>query len=258
MLFYLIFRLTHLPGAHAMEALKTSIVTGAAGGMGRAVCQALATNGWQVLAIDHNETRLASLAASHAAITALPVALDSPTLEGRVTLALEGMPRVAGLVNLVGVSRGKPIDSLDDSDWHACFDINVTPAMRLTRLVAPLMRVAGEGSIVNVGSPVGVVGANKPSYAASKAALHGLTMSTARNLGSDNIRVNLLLPGPTITEMTKNWPQERREAVAAGTFLKRLCQPQEIASMIGFLLGASSSYVTGSTIDMTAGSLWGH
>lgn len=241
-----------------MEALKTSIVTGAAGGMGRAICKTLATNGWQVLAIDHNETRLATLADSHAAITPLPVALDSPSLEDRVTQALEGMPAMAGLVNLVGVSRGKSIDTLDDADWHASFDINVTPAMRLTRLVAPLMRATGQGSIVNVGSPVGLVGANKPSYAASKAALHGLTMSTARNLGTDNIRVNLLLPGPTITEMTKEWPQERREAIAAGTFLKRLCQPEEIASMISFLLGPSSSYVTGSTIDMTAGSLWGH
>ncbi|UYV19467.1 SDR family oxidoreductase [Halomonas qaidamensis] len=241
-----------------MEALTTSIVTGAAGGMGRAVCQTLAVSGWQVLAIDHNETRLATLAASHAAITALPIALDSPALEERIQQALEEMPTVAGLVNLVGVSRGKPIDVLEDSDWHASFAINVTPAMQLTRLVAPLMRAAGKGSIVNVGSPVGLVGANKPSYAASKAALHGLTMSTARNLGPDNIRVNLLLPGPTITEMTKDWPQERRDAIAAGTFLNRLCQPEEIANMIHFLLGPCSSYLTGSTIDMTAGSLWGH
>lgn len=241
-----------------MDARRTSIVTGAAGGMGRAVCQALAANHWHVLAIDHNEARLVTLADSHAAITALPMALDSPALEERVQQTLEGMPTVAGLVNLVGVSRGKPIDTLEDSDWFASFDINVTPAMRLTRLVAPLMRAAGAGSIVNVGSPVGLVGANKPSYAASKAALHGLTMSTARNLGPDNVRVNLLLPGPTITEMTKDWPQERRDAIASGTFLKRLCQPEEIAAMINFLLGSSSSYVTGSTIDMTAGSLWGH
>ena len=187
-----------------MEALKTSIVTGAAGGMGRAVCQMLAANGWQVLAIDHNEKRLATLAASHAAITALPMAMGSPALEEHIKQALESMAAVAGLVNLVGVSCGKPIDLLEDSDWNTSFNINVTPAMRLTRLVAPLMRAAGEGSIVNVGSPVGLVGANKPSYAASKAALHGLTMSTARNLGPDNVRVNLLLPGPTITEMTKD------------------------------------------------------
>ncbi|WP_206477946.1 SDR family NAD(P)-dependent oxidoreductase [Halomonas sp. KRD171] len=241
-----------------MEALKTSIVTGAAGGMGRAVCRMLAANGWQVLAIDHNEKRLATLAASHTAITALPMAMDSPALEEHIKQALEGMAAVAGLVNLVGVSCGKPIDLLEDSDWNTSFNINVTPAMRLTRLVAPLMRAAGEGSIVNVGSPVGLVGANKPSYAASKAALHGLTMSTARNLGPDNVRVNLLLPGPTITEMTKDWPQERRDAIASGTFLKRLCQPEDVANMINFLLGSSSSYVTGSIIDMTAGSLWGH
>ncbi|WP_299311920.1 SDR family oxidoreductase, partial [uncultured Halomonas sp.] len=169
-----------------------------------------------------------------------------------------GMPAAGGLVNLVGVSRGKPIEQLEDNDWAASFDINVTPAMRLIRLVAPGMRTAGAGSIVNVGSPVGLVGANKPSYAASKAALHGLTMSAARNLGSSGVRVNLLLPGPTITEMTRDWPEERRRAVAQGTFLKRLCQPEEIADMIAFLLGDRSTYLTGSVIDMTAGSLWGH
>lgn len=241
-----------------MDASNTTIVTGAAGGMGRALCQTLTNTGWRVLAIDHNKERLASLAKRDTAITALPLALNSPALEDSVTQALLEMPAVTGLVNLVGVSRGKPIETLTDDDWHASFDINVTPAMQLTRLVAPVMRAAGGGSIVNVGSPVSLAGANKPSYAASKAALHGLTMSTARNLGPDNIRVNLLLPGPTITEMTKDWPQSRRDAIASETFLKRLCQPEEIAQMINVLLGPSSSYVTSSMIDMTAGSLWGH
>ncbi|MDD5272714.1 MAG: SDR family NAD(P)-dependent oxidoreductase, partial [Methylovulum sp.] len=140
----------------------------------------------------------------------------------------------------------------------ASFAVNVTPAMRLIRLLTPAMRRNQGGSIVNVGYPVGIIGARKPSYAASKAALHGLTMSCARQLGGDNIRVNLLLPGPTITYMTCDWGQERRDGIAENTFLKRLCTPEEIAKTINFLIGNESSYITGSVMDMTAGSLYGH
>ena len=126
------------------------------------------------------------------------------------------------------------------------------------RIAGPLMQARQKGSILNVGSPVGIVGARKPQYAASKAALHGLTMSAARALGSDGIRVNLLLPGPTITGMTADWSEEQRERVAQGTFLKRMCQPEEIGEMVAFLVSDNSRYLTASVIDMTAGSMMGH
>lgn len=241
-----------------MNVAKSCIVTAAAGGMGRTLCAMLADQQWNVLALDHNEERLMRLASGQPGITPLVVGLETTGWEARVEDALSAMPPLGGLVNMAGISRGKPIEQLSDDDWHTSLEVNATAAMRLTRLVAPRLRDAGAGSIVNVGSPVGVVGANKPSYAASKAALHGLTMSTARNLGPDNIRVNTLLPGPTITEMTRDWPQERRESVASGTFLKRLCQPEDIANMIAFMLSDKAGYLTGSTVDMSAGSLWGH
>ena len=158
----------------------------------------------------------------------------------------------------MGVSRGGGLNELKDDDWHHAFEVNVTPAMRLTRALAPLLQARGQGSIVNVGSPVGVVGARKPQYAASKAALHGLTMSCARALGKDGVRVNLLLPGPTITRMTEDWSAAQREAVAQGSALKRLCKVEEVAATIAFLLGPDSSYLTASVLDMTAGSMMGH
>jgi Dehydrogenases with different specificities (related to short-chain alcohol dehydrogenases) len=130
--------------------------------------------------------------------------------------------------------------------------------MRLIRALAPSLQVRGRGSIINVGSPVGVVGARKPQYAASKAALHGLTMSCARAMGKDGVRVNLLLPGPTITRMTQDWSVQQRENVARGSALQRLCLPEEVAATIAFLLGDDSSYITASVVDMTAGSMLGH
>lgn len=226
--------------------------------MGSATCRYLAQQGWQVLAIDQVSESLQQLCKQTPNVTPLLADLADPAMTRLVEGALQGMPPVSGLVNMAGISVGNIIDQLDDESWEQSFAVNVSPAMRLIRLLAPTFKAQGGASVVNVGSPVGIVGARKPSYAASKAALHGLTVSCARNLGPSNIRVNLLLPGPTITKMTDDWSQERRSAIAESCFLKRLCTPEEIARMIAFLLGPDASYLTGSVVDMTAGSMWGH
>lgn len=236
--------------------MQTIIVTGAAGGMGRECCRYFSELGWHVLAIDRNKERLPALASE--TISILNIDIADPKLVEAMLEKLADLPPVWGLVNLAGISQGDSIEKLTEEDWQRSFDVNVTPAYRLTQAVAPLMKKNGGGSIVNVSSPVGYIGARKPSYAASKAALHGLTVSCARNLGADQIRVNLLLPGTTITEMTKDWSQERQDAIAQESLLKRLCTPLEIAEGIGFLLGEHSRYMSGSVLDMTCGSMWGH
>lgn len=237
---------------------KTVVITGAAGGMGAALCEHLLEREWTVIGIDHNQHRIKALADRHANFHPVAIDLTDSCLTQKVLAQVQQLPSLKGLVNLAAISYGDSIEQLDDEAWERSFAVNVTPAMRLIRALAPLLRENGGGSIVNVSSPVALVGARKASYSASKSALHGLTMSCARNLGAANIRVNLLLPGPTITYMTKDWSQARQQAIAEGSFLKRLCQPQEIARVIAFLLNDDSSYITGSTVDMTAGSMFGH
>lgn len=238
------------------ELQQTIIVTGAAGGMGRQCCLYLAELGWQVLAIDHNEQRLKQF--NHSSIHTLQTDLAANDLVEQVQKQLKSFPALWGLVNLAGISKGQNIENLSLEDWQYSFDVNVTAAFKLIQMSSTLMQQNGGGSIVNVSSPVGYIGTKKPSYAASKAALHGLTMSCARNLGASGIRVNLLLPGTTITEMTKDWSTERQHAIAEDTLLKRLCTPQEVAESIAFLLSKHSRYMTGSILDMTCGSMWGH
>lgn len=232
---------------------QTVVLTGADGGMGRQACQVLGDLGWHVLAIDS-----AFDTNSKARPTQKNIGIDlrNPDLATTVLEALKNMPPVTALVNLAGHSTGSTIDKLTSQDWLDSFAINVTPAMQLTQALAPLM--TNGGSIVNAGSPVGLIGARKPSYAASKAALLGLTMACARNLGPAGIRVNLLLPGPTITKMTHDWSPEKQADIAQNCFLKRLCEPQEIANTLAFLIGPASSYITGSIIDLTGGSMYGH
>lgn len=236
---------------------RTVVITGANGGMGQASCHHLYQQGWHILAVDRSHDGLQALTTSGQLKTLCCDLRDSDWLPA-VSAALADMPPTAGLINLVGSSIGDSIEALTDTEWQESFAVNVTPAMQLTRLLAPLMQEQGGGSIINVGSPVGLIGARKPSYAASKAALQGLTMACARNLGPDNIRVNLLLPGPTITKMTADWSEAKRDAIAQSSFLKRLCHADEVARTLGFLLGPDSSYLTGSIIDMTAGSMYGH
>jgi NAD(P)-dependent dehydrogenase (short-subunit alcohol dehydrogenase family) len=226
--------------------------------MGRVLCATLSAQGWHVLGIDQSSAALDQMATSINCFTPLAIDLRDAAMPSLAAQAVSSLPSVMGLVNLAGISEGDVIDRQTDDSWDNAFAVNVTPAMRLIRQFSPQMRLQKQGSIVNVGSPVGLIGARKPAYAASKAALLGLTMSSARNLGIDNIRVNLLLPGPTITGMTQDWDAERRAAVAEGSFLKRLCTAQEIANVVGFLLSDASSYMTGSVVDMTAGTMFGH
>jgi NAD(P)-dependent dehydrogenase (short-subunit alcohol dehydrogenase family) len=247
------------PSEHAMtDFLPSVVVTGAAGGMGVATSALLLERGWRVIAIERPGADFSPLAA-HAAserLTLLFADLAAPDLEAHLFPHLDDSLR--GLVNLAGISIGTGYADLTDEDWRTSFAVNVDAPMRLCRLIGPRLERLGRGSIVNVSSPVGLIGAKKPSYAASKAALTGLTMTLARSLGPRGVRVNLLLPGTAITGMTADWSQARRNQVAASSWLKRLCQPDEIARVIAFLLSDDASYLTGSIVDMTAGSMHGH
>jgi len=240
---------------------KTIVITGAAGGMGQALCHLMVEKGFYVLAIDHNQQRLEIMSRDISSEAFIPLVMDlkETGIVNIVEHSLKNIFRpVYGLVNLAGISQGDNLYNLTDDDWQDSFQVNAMVPMQLARMVAPKMKASGGGSIINVSSPVGLIGARKPSYAASKSALLGLTMSMARNLGKDNIRVNMVLPGATITFMTADWSKKKRQAIAENTFLGRLCEPKEFAKSVSFLLSEDSSYMTGAILDLTAGGMVGH
>ena len=228
--------------------VETTIVTGAASGMGEALCRILEERGHTVLPIVQNSTGLAN---------EFVCDLTDRNLHTLLNARLDTLPSVSGLANVAGASIGSGLLESSTEEWNRLIETNLTAPMTLARCVVPKMIDRGGGSIVNVGSPVGFIGSRKPGYAASKAGLIGLTMTIARQFGRDGIRCNLLLPGATITNMTQHWDQTKRDRIASTSFLGRLCSTDEIAQVMAFLLSDASRCITGAVIDATAGQMLG-
>lgn len=241
--------------------MKRVIMTGATGGIGQALAETLTRQGYALLCLGRDEQSLQALRArlNLECTSTLAVALESPELVRVVLSRLEVLQwgNIFGLINLAALSIGGAISQVSSSDWERSMLVNVTAPMKLTQACAPLMTSDHGGVIINVSSPVALVGSGKVSYAASKSALHGLTMSCAKTYGPYNIRVNTVLPGPTITKMTHTWSEERRASIAQESFFGRLSTPEEVADMISLLLRDEARAMTGAVVDLTAGSLWG-
>lgn len=174
-------------------------------------------------------------------------------LAARTLLASDLQLRLTGLVHAAGASL-RTADILDPQDgWHHSIALHATTPFALYDALEGELERSSCGSVVLVGSPVAIEGSSKPAYSTSKGAQLGLCSSLTTRGGRLGIRVNVVLPGPTITAMTNDWPDEKRRDIAASTALGRLCEPEEIAGVIAFLLGPDASCVTGAAINATAG-----
>lgn len=216
--------------------------------MGASLCRILDNRGYMVLPIDRHSSGLANELVCELADTDLPT---------RLSARLDALPPVSGLANVAGESIGSSLLEASTEEWNSMIETNLTAPMTLAKCLIPSMIERGGGAIVNVGSPVGFVGARKPGYAASKAGLIGLTMTIARQYGKHGIRCNLLLPGATITNMTQDWDQTKRDKIASTSFLGRLCSADDLAEVMAFLLSDTSRCITGAVIDATAGQMLG-
>ena len=143
---------------------------------------------------------------------------------------------------------------MKDNEWHEVIDTNLSSMYRVTKACLKGMTRARWGRIINISSVVGSSGnPGQSNYCASKAGIEGFTRSVAKEIGSRGITVNAVAPGFIDTDMTRELPPQQTEALLSQIPLARLGQPQEVASVVGFLASEKGAYVTGETVHVNGG-----
>ncbi|WOC77833.1 3-oxoacyl-ACP reductase family protein [Stutzerimonas frequens] len=232
-----------------------ALVTGAAQGMGRAIVRHFAEQGATVYAADINvqalEETVAGLA-ERGRVQHCNVADEQSVLDAFARIAAES-GRLDILVNNAGIGSHDAFLDTPLENWNRVIGVNLTGAFLCSREAARLMSQAGSGAIVNLASTAAMTGEGPSHYCASKAAIMGLTRSTARELAASGIRVNTLVPGPTDTPMMAGIPSEWMDAMVKAIPLGRLCQPEEIARVAAFLAGDDATFITGQNVAVNGG-----
>jgi 3-oxoacyl-[acyl-carrier protein] reductase len=161
---------------------------------------------------------------------------------------------VSILVNNAGITRDNLLMMMKDKQWDDIINTNLTSVFHLSKSVLRPMMKARKGRIINIASVVGLTGnAGQTNYAAAKAGLIGFSKSLAREIGSRNITVNTVAPGFIDTDMTRELPEEQREALIRQIPLNRLGDPADIAHAVCYLASPEAGYITGETINVNGG-----
>ena len=241
---------------------KTIIVTGASSGIGAAAASLFAAEGARVVLGARRSEKLATVAAAlnegpGRAVFLAGDVKDEDYARALVELAIREFGGLDGAFNNAGMLGDMtPIPEMAPVNWHEVIQVNLTSAFLAARAQIPAMRRQGRGSIVFTSSFVGFSSGGMPgmgAYAASKAGLLGLVQSLASDHAADNIRVNALLPGGTITPSGGEGNPEVLKFIAALHPMKRMAAAKEIAQAALFLLGERSSFVTGSPLVADGG-----
>lgn len=247
---------------------RAAIVTGAAGGIGRAVARAFAREGADLCLVDLTpaDALAEDLRGKGRRVVSLRADVgDASQVRSIVASALEAHGRLDILVNVAGVTSFGSAEDLTEAEWDRVLTTNLKSTFLCCQAVIAPMRARRYGRIVNLGSVLGKNGGNpRPwldrreqahagniAYGVSKAGIHTLTLYLAKELAADGITVNAVAPGPIASAMTTSFPETLRALIPVG----RMGRAEEVAEAVAFLAAEGSGFITGEVLDVNGG-LW--
>ena len=245
---------------------KVAIVTGAGRGIGQQIAKQLAAEGAKVAVVDlkaewcEETIGLVAAAGSEGLALGCNVA-ESAEVDACVKAVIEKFGKVDIMVNNAGITKDGLLMRMSDADWDAVLNVNLKGTFLFTRAVArPMMKnksadgTQAGGVIVNIASVVGIMGnAGQANYTASKGGVIALTKTTAKELGSRNVRCNAVAPGFIQSKMTDVLPDDVKKAYMDTIPLKRFGTAEDIAKCVAFLAGPDAACITGQIISVNGG-----
>jgi len=239
---------------------KTALVTGGSGAVGRAIVQAMAAEGCQVLFTYNSDTESADelckeMSDKDLNVTAYQLDVTDPPAVTELAKTVEANHGpVEILVNNAGAAQVLPFAMIEEEDWDRIIDVNVKGMFLVTKAFARGMIRKKRGAIVNIGSLAGMRMLEVPvHYATAKSAVVGFTMSLARELGRYQVRVNAVAPGMLTDGVSVNVPEKQRDEYERYCALSRQGSPDEVGHLVAFLASDRAGYINGQTIMVDGG-----
>jgi len=239
---------------------RTALITGAATGIGRETAKRFATEGWNV-AVHYNSSEAAAqslvdeLKARHTSAIRVQADVRDPyAVKAMAEKVCRAFTRIDALVCGVGIAQQKLFTDITAREWDDMFDVNVKGVFHCCQAVLPGMISRKAGSIVNVSSMWGEVGAScEVHYSASKAAVIGLTKALAKEVGPSGVRVNCVAPGVIATAMTTHLDEDAIATLKEDTPLGVIGSPRDVADAIYYLASDRAAFVTGQVLGVSGG-----
>ncbi len=242
-----------------MNKSKVALVTGGAKGIGRAICRALANDGFKI-AVNYNSSEKEALALKNELSVVTDVEIfkcdvsDSVAVKEMFSQISQRLGNVSVLVNNAGVAEQALFTDITDEMWQRMININLSSAFYCSREALKNMINQKDGVIINIASMWGEVGAStEVHYSTAKAGLIGMTKALAKEVGLSGIRVNAVSPGVVLTDMMNTFSESDKEILKDETPLNSLGAPEDIAQAVSFLVSNKAKFITGQVLSVNGG-----